>query len=151
MFLTFVCLLIHEDKHPFSTFIFVSYFSNLFLPIFAVYFAQKHTYTFFYRGSFVMTSLWLRWCFWIEGTPSYPLIPNKHITLSFALLCKREQHVSLNASLALQRVEALIQTKQCQKLSAATFTFWIISSKISNQLSWGLLQPLCEGCSYNMW
>ena len=50
---------------------------------------------------------------------SFPLIPNEHISLSFAFFC--DQPVRLNAGLTLQRVEAMIQTKQRQKLSAATF------------------------------
>ena len=46
-----------------------------------------------------------------------------HITV-FCVVCDREQPVRLNTGLSPQLVEALIQTKQRQQLTAATFTFY---------------------------
>ena len=90
----------------------------------------------------------LVWYFWIEVDHSCP--PNKYILLSFAFLCDREQPARLNDRWASHRMDALVQAEQRQKLPAATFAFWVISSKICNQLTLGLLQLFCKGRGYKI-
>ncbi len=83
------------------------------------------------KGGFIMTSelpYWYLWYFWIEQVHSYPVIPNKHISLYFALLCDREQPVWLNAVYSHSTSGQTAPTE----LAGATFTFWIISWQVTN-------------------
>ena len=152
--MTHICLIHKENilfKYLFKCFVFLK---CIITSLSILYSTHKHIFLWKGLRCDVIAPrfcglLILRWCFWIEEDHRYPLIQNKHIPLSFTLLCDREQPVRLNTSLALRRVEALIQIKQCQKAGSSTFTFWIISSKISNQFSWSLLQHLYKRCGYN--
>ena len=96
-----------------------------FLPSFRI--AHKHTYGTFFRVPLgILIPVW--------HSKERNMIPDKHISLSFACSCDMEQPARLNKGLVLAAIVCTYsgQTLTVPKAACSIIYVWVISSKICN-------------------